>query len=86
MAWFSRLAGIVAGALSLPPAPGSHEALLEENRAGARLDKENRKPAGQRDDELVHNLRVEYRSIQLRNLQVRLPPLLQRRRWAWAPT
>lgn len=72
--WFSWLAGLVSSVWSGPPAPGTHEAGLEERRAGALLSKELRKPAGQRDEELVHALRVKYRSIQLRNLQVRRPP------------
>ena len=37
---------------------------------GALLDKELDKPAGQRDEELVWKLRIDYRTIQLKNAQV----------------
>ncbi len=69
--WPEWLAGLLSGLWPrLPPRPGSHEAYLEEVRAGALLNKELRKPEGQRDEELVHRLRVEYRSLQLKNVQV----------------
>ena len=64
--WLSRL---VAG--FMPVVPGTHEAVLEERRAGALLNKELAKPPGERDEERVHRLRVDYRRRQLRNLQVR---------------
>ncbi len=64
--WLSRL---VEGFWSL--VPGTHEAVLEERRAGALLNKELHKPPGQRDEERVHRLRVDYRTRQLQNLQVR---------------
>jgi hypothetical protein len=53
-----------------PPAVGSHEACLEEERLGALLSKELRKPPAQQDAELMHTLRVKYRKKQLANLQV----------------
>jgi hypothetical protein len=43
---------------------------LEERRVGALLDQELRKRPGQRDEELVHTLRVKYCTMQLRNVQV----------------
>ena len=54
----------------LPPRPGSHEARLEELRVHALLNKELRKPAGQRDEELVHKLRVETLKRGLENAKV----------------
>ena len=69
--WFQRLVDLVSGLWSGPPAPGSHEAVLEEQRAGAVLEKESAKPPGERDEELLHTLRVSYRRCQLQNLQVR---------------
>ena len=38
--------------------------------AGALLNKELDKPAGQRDEELVWKLRIDYRTIKLKNTQV----------------
>ena len=38
--------------------------------AGALLDKELNKPAGQRDEELLWKLRIDFRTIQLKNKQV----------------
>lgn len=54
----------------LPPTPGSHEARLEELRVFAQLDREARKPVGQRDEELVHKLSMERRKLGLENAQV----------------
>ena len=69
--WPEWLSGLLSGLWPrLPPEPGSHEAFLEETRAGARLNKELCKPAGQRDEELVHKLRVEFRTLALANAQV----------------
>ena len=69
--WFGWLDGLVT-AVFVPaaPAPGSHEARLELLRVGALLDKEACKPAGQRDDELLYRLKVEYRKRQLATSQV----------------
>ncbi len=69
--WFAWLYGLVSGLWSPLPVPGSHEAGLEEHRVGARLDRERRKPPGQRDEELIHTLRLDYRRRQLANLEVR---------------
>ncbi|KAL4447526.1 hypothetical protein ABPG75_004745 [Micractinium tetrahymenae] len=70
--WFGWLGGLVSGLVSSPPAPGTHEATLEELRVGALLNKEALKPAEQRDEERVHKLRVEYRQRQLANTQARV--------------
>ncbi|PRW51170.1 E3 ubiquitin- ligase RNF213-like [Chlorella sorokiniana] len=68
--WAEWLSGLVSGLWPrLTPQPGSHEARLEEMRVSALLDKELRKPAGQRDEELVHKLRVERRKLGLANAQ-----------------
>lgn len=72
--WFGWLYELVSGLFSGPPAPGTHEARLEEQRVGALLAKEQRKPVGQRDEELVRELRMDYRRRQLQNLQVRPCP------------
>ncbi|PSC71195.1 hypothetical protein C2E20_5510 [Micractinium conductrix] len=66
-AWVEWLAGLVSGLL--PPAPGTHEAVLEEYRAGGQLRKELDKPPGQQDEELVHRLRLRYRTHQMRNVR-----------------
>ena len=71
-AWVEWLAGLVSGLL--PPAPGTHEAVLEEYRAGGQLRKELDKPPGQQDEELVHRLRLRYRTHQMRNVRVRRGP------------
>ena len=69
--WSEWLSGLLSGLWPrLPPQPGSHEAFLEEMRVSALLDKEKRKPAGQRDEELVHKLRVERYTLGLANAQV----------------
>ena len=69
--WSGWLSGLLSGLQAMfPPEVGSHEAILEEDRAGALLSKELRKPAAQQDAELVHTLRVKYRRKQLANLQV----------------
>lgn len=71
-AWLGWLSGLVSGLSWWPEAaPGTHQARLEEQRLGALLEKEKRKPPGQRDAELEHALRVDYRRRQLQNLQVR---------------
>ena len=73
--WRPSGSGLLSGLWPrLPPAPGTHEAHLEQTRLGALLDQELRKPAGQRDEELVHKLRVDYRTLQLQNAQVGGPP------------
>ena len=53
-----------------PPAPGSHEAHLEEKRVGALLVKEAAKPPGQRDEERFHQLAVDHSKLMLENVQV----------------
>ena len=68
--WFGWLSGLLSG-MWPKPAPDTHGAWLEEVRASALLDKELRKPRALRDDELVRELRVDYGTHQLRNLQVR---------------
>ena len=69
--WPEWLSGLLSGLWPrVPPRPGSHEARLEEMRASALLNKELRKPAGQRDEELVHKLRVERNKLGLENAQV----------------
>lgn len=68
-AWFGWAAGLVSGLWASPPAPGTHDGRLEETRVGALLHKEREKPEGERDEELVHTLRVTYRKLQLANLQ-----------------
>ena len=68
--WLKWLAGLFSS-LKPAPAPGTHESYLEELRVGGLLDKERRKPPGQRDEELVHALRVDYHRRQLKNRQVR---------------
>ncbi|KAI7836811.1 hypothetical protein COHA_009355 [Chlorella ohadii] len=70
--WFAWLSGLVSGLWSPAPVPGSHEAGLEEHRVGARLDRERRKPPGQRDEELIHALRLDYRRRQLANLEAKV--------------
>ena len=67
--WPEWLSGLWAR-LRPPPPPGSHEAFLQELRLSALLDKELHKPAGQRDEELVHKLRVERYTLGLENSQV----------------
>ncbi|PSC75789.1 hypothetical protein C2E20_1529 [Micractinium conductrix] len=53
-------------------APGArHEADLEEYRVGALVRKEHSKPPGQRDEELVHTLRVRFFKLQLANAKAR---------------
>lgn len=72
--WRGWLSGLLSGILAnemFAPAPGTHEALLEETRLSALLNKELRKPPGQGDAELVHTLRVAYRKCQLKNLQAK---------------
>lgn len=69
--WFEWLSGLVSGLWSRPPAPGSREAFLELQLAGALLSKELLKPPGQRDEEQVHTLLVDYRRRELEHLQVR---------------
>ncbi|PSC73258.1 f-box and wd40 domain [Micractinium conductrix] len=68
--WLKWLAGLFSS-LKPAPAPGTHESYLEELRVGGLLDKERRKPPGQRDEELVHALRVDYRRRQLKNRQAK---------------
>ena len=69
--WSEWLSGLLSSLWPrLPPPPGSHEARLEEMRVSALFDKEMRKPAGQRDEELVHKLRVERYTLGLANAQV----------------
>ena len=63
--WLSRL---VEGFWSL--VPGTHEAVLEEQRVGAKLGTELAKPPGERDEERVRALRMDYRRRQLQNQQV----------------
>jgi hypothetical protein len=66
--WSGWLSGLLSGLQAMfPPEVGSHEAILDEDRVGALLSKELRKPAAQQDAEL---LRVKYRRKQLANLQV----------------
>jgi hypothetical protein len=68
--WAEWLSGLVSGLWPrLPLEPGSREAILEQKRLGALLDKELRKPVGQRDEELVHELRLETRKLALKNAQ-----------------
>ncbi|PRW51065.1 hypothetical protein C2E21_5492 [Chlorella sorokiniana] len=70
--WAEWLSGLVSGLWPrLPPQPGSHEAHLEEKRVSALLGKELRKPAGQRDEELVHKLYVETCTLGLANAQAK---------------
>lgn len=52
-----------------PPEPGTRNALLEQKRVGGQLNPEACKPPGERDEELVHKLRVEYRTWGLANAQ-----------------
>ena len=68
--WFDRLARLLSGIQAFTPVPGTHDAILEEYRVGALLNKELTKPDEHRDEELVHTLRVEYRRRQLENAQV----------------
>ena len=69
--WSEWLSGLLSSLWPrLPPRPGSHEARLEQMRLTALLDKELRKPAGQRDEELAHKLRVETRKLGLENAKV----------------
>lgn len=56
------------------PAPGTHEARLEELRVGALLKKELAKPAGQRDEALVWRLRVDVHERHLANAKARFAP------------
>lgn len=62
------LAGLVSGLWA--PTPGTHESFLEEWRLGALLEKEFMKPPGQRDEELIHRLRVHHARTQLGNAKV----------------
>ena len=69
--WSEWLSGLLSSLRPrLPPAPGSHEARLEELRLSALLDKELRKPAGQRDEELVRRLRMDMLRLGLASAQV----------------
>ena len=79
--WSEWLAGLW-NSLRGPPAPGSHEAHLEEKRLGALLAKEAAKPPGQRDEERFYQLAVEHSRIMLENVQV---GWRRRQRWrrAW---
>ena len=67
--WSEWLAGLW-NRLRGPPAPGSHEAWLEELRLGALLKQEAAKPPGQRDEERFHQLTVEHSKLMLEGLQV----------------
>ncbi|KAI7838444.1 hypothetical protein COHA_007707 [Chlorella ohadii] len=71
--WPEWLSGLLSSIWpQRPPAPGSHEAHLESLRVGALLTKELRKPAAQRDEELVHKLRVHHRQLELKNAEASL--------------
>ena len=73
--WAEWLSGLVSGLWPrLAPSPGTHEAQVEELRVSALLDKELRKPVGQRDEELVHKLRVERCKLGFKNAKVSAPP------------
>ena len=63
LGWLAKVLGIWDGS----PFPGTHASVLEELRLGALFEKERRKPPGQRDEELVHALTVQYRKRQLLN-------------------
>ena len=69
-AWLEWLVGLFNPSGWWGPAPGTHESHLEEQRLGALLVKEQVKPPGQQDEELVHRLQVQYRQRQLWNSQV----------------
>lgn len=70
--WFDWLSRLFSGlSAPRPPEPGSHEADLEEIRLSALLEQERRKPEGERDEELVHRLTVDWRRTQLENARVR---------------
>ncbi|PSC69258.1 expressed protein isoform A [Micractinium conductrix] len=68
-AWLEWLVGLFNPSGWWGPAPGTHESHLEEQRLGALLVKEQVKPPGQQDEELVHRLQVQYRQRQLWNSQ-----------------
>lgn len=66
--WLEWLAQLVSG-LRAPPAPGTHEAKLEQLRVGALYRKELCKPPGQRDEELTFKLCAEFYKLQLANVK-----------------
>ena len=69
--WPEWLSGLWSGLWARPPPPpGSHKAFVEELRLSALVDKELRKPVGQRDEELVRKLRVERFTLGVENAQV----------------
>ena len=67
---FEWVVGLLSGRLPWEPEPGTHDARLRATTLGAQLKKESTKPPGQRDDELVHKLLLEYRYVQLENEEV----------------
>lgn len=70
--WLEWLSGVARSSGWWGPVPGTHQSRLEAMRLGALLAKEQNKPPGQRDEERVHRLRVQYRERQLWNAQVGL--------------
>ncbi|PSC74819.1 hypothetical protein C2E20_1776 [Micractinium conductrix] len=67
--WLEWLSGVARSSGWWGPVPGTHQSRLEAMRLGALLAKEQKKPPGQRDEERVHRLRVQYRERQLWNAQ-----------------
>ena len=80
--WRDWLAGLWNN-MRGPPNPGTPEARLEELRVGALLNKEAAKPPGERDEERIHQLELEYTTLMLENVEVgrrrRRPPPHERR-------
>lgn len=68
-AWFEWLAGL----LTSPPVPGTHEATLEEMRLGALYTKAHKggPPRDEREEARVHKLRLDYLNRKLANTEVR---------------
>ena len=79
-AWLEWLSGLFPSLQEAPPTPGTHKAILEDLRVGGMLTRAVGKPPGQRDEELVHTLSLEYRKRQLENLTVRRRRRQRRRR------
>lgn len=65
---FEWLAGWISDLWA--PAPGTDAAELQLKLLGAQLTKENNKPPGERDEELVHRLTVQHYKGLLASAQV----------------